>query len=81
MRRILVFALILVGLTAPVALAQELYTHDKVDYSFELPSASVRANLVHPGGVVARPEARDPEHVVPVLALPGDESPIDHEPV
>ena len=39
MRRILVFALVLIGLMAPVALAQQLYTHDKVDYSFELPSA------------------------------------------
>jgi hypothetical protein len=38
MRRILAFALILLGLTASVALAQQLYTHDKIDYSFELPS-------------------------------------------
>jgi hypothetical protein len=38
MRRILAFALILIGLTAPVALAQQLYTHEKLDYSFELPS-------------------------------------------
>jgi hypothetical protein len=30
--------LILIGLTAPVALAQQLYTHEKLDYSFELPS-------------------------------------------
>lgn len=38
MRRILAFALVLIGLTASAALAQQLYTHDKVDYSFELPS-------------------------------------------
>jgi hypothetical protein len=28
----------LIGLTAAVALAQQLYTHEKLDYSFELPS-------------------------------------------
>jgi len=43
MRRILAFALILFGLTAPVALAQQLYTHENLDYSFELPSATWKA--------------------------------------
>ena len=43
MRRIVAFALILLGLIAPVALAQQLYTHEKLDYSFELPSATWKA--------------------------------------
>jgi len=55
MRRILVFALILVGLTAPVALAQELYTHDKVDYSFELPSAMWKS-IMEPDAAHDHPE-------------------------
>jgi hypothetical protein len=45
MQRILAFALILVGLTAPAVLAQQLYTHDKVDYSFELPSPTWKSIL------------------------------------
>jgi len=45
MRRILAFALVLIALLAPVALAQQLYTHDKVDYSFELPSQTWKAIL------------------------------------
>jgi hypothetical protein len=43
MRRVLAFALVLMALMAPVALAQQTYTHDKVDYSFELPSPTWRA--------------------------------------
>ena len=43
MRRIVAFALILLGLMTPVALAQQLYTHEKLDYSFELPSATWKA--------------------------------------
>ena len=38
MRRIVAFALVLIGLMAPLAVAQQLYTHEKLDYSFELPS-------------------------------------------
>ena len=34
MRRILAFTLVLIGLMAPVALAPQLYSHEKVDYSF-----------------------------------------------
>ncbi len=45
MRRIVAFALVLVALMAPVALAQQLYSHDKVDYTFELPSAMWKAIL------------------------------------
>lgn len=40
MRRILAFALVLTGLMTPVALAQQFYTHDKIDYTFELPSST-----------------------------------------
>lgn len=45
MRRILAFALVLVGLIAPAVLAQQLYTHDKVDYTFELPSPTWKSIL------------------------------------
>ncbi|HEX6716253.1 MAG TPA: hypothetical protein VF088_04040 [Pyrinomonadaceae bacterium] len=55
MRRILVFALILIGLAAPIALAQQLYTHDKVDYTFELPSATWRA-IIEPDAAHEHPE-------------------------
>ncbi|HEX5875040.1 MAG TPA: hypothetical protein VFY60_10370 [Pyrinomonadaceae bacterium] len=55
MRRILVFALVLAGLMAPVALAQQLYTHEKVDYSFELPSATWKA-ILEPDAAHEHPE-------------------------
>ena len=55
MRRILAFALVLVGLVAPVALAQQLYTHDKVDYSFELPSATWKS-IMEPDAAHDHPE-------------------------
>ena len=55
MRRILAFALILIGLTAPVALAQQLYTHDKIDYSFELPSATWKS-IMEPDAAHDHPE-------------------------
>lgn len=55
MRRILAFALVLVGLMAPVALAQQLYTHDKVDYSFELPSATWKS-IMEPDAAHDHPE-------------------------
>ena len=55
MRRILAFALVLAGLIAPVALAQQLYTHDKVDYSFELPSAMWKA-IMEPDAAHDHPE-------------------------
>ena len=42
MRRVLAFVLALFALMTPVALAQQLYTNDKVDYSFEIPSATWR---------------------------------------
>ena len=55
MRRILAFTLILIGLMTPLALAQQLYTHDKVDYSFELPSATWRA-ILEPDAAHEHPE-------------------------
>jgi hypothetical protein len=55
MRRILVLALVLIGLMTPVALGQQLYTHEKVDYSFELPSATWRA-ILEPDAAHEHPE-------------------------
>ena len=55
MRRILAFTLILIGLMTPVALAQQPYTHDKVDYSFDLPSATWRA-ILEPDAAHEHPE-------------------------
>jgi len=55
MRRILAFALVLIGLMAPVALPQQLYTHDKVDYSFELPSATWKS-IMEPDAAHDHPE-------------------------
>jgi hypothetical protein len=55
MRRSLVIALVLMGLMTPVALAQQLYTHDKVDYSFELPSATWKS-ILEPDAAHEHPE-------------------------
>ena len=55
MRRILAFTLVLFGLMSPVALAQQLYTHDKVDYSFELPSATWKS-IMEPDAAHDHPE-------------------------
>ncbi|HKG48484.1 MAG TPA: hypothetical protein VKB02_17235 [Pyrinomonadaceae bacterium] len=55
MRRVLAFALVLFALMAPVALAQQVYTHDKVDYSFDLPSATWRA-ILEPDAAHEHPE-------------------------
>jgi hypothetical protein len=55
MRRILVFALVLLGLMAPVALAQQLYSHEKVDYTFELPSPAWKA-ILEPDAAHEHPE-------------------------
>ena len=55
MRRLLAFTLILMGLIAPVALAQQVYTNDKVDYSFELPSPTWRA-IIEPDAAHEHPE-------------------------
>ena len=42
MRRVLTFVVAIFALTAPVALAQQLYTNDRVDYSFDIPSSTWR---------------------------------------
>jgi hypothetical protein len=55
MRRILIFTLLLLALVTPAALAQQIYTHDKVDYSFELPSPTWRA-ILEPDAAHEHPE-------------------------
>ena len=55
MRRILVIALVLISLMTPLALAQQLYTHDKIDYSFELPSTTWKA-ILEPDAAHEHPE-------------------------
>jgi hypothetical protein len=55
MRRSLVLALILIGLMAPVALAQQLYTNERVDYTFEIPSAGWKA-ILEPDAAHEHPE-------------------------
>jgi hypothetical protein len=45
MRGVLGFVLVLFALFAPVTRAQQVYTHDKVDYSFEIPSPTWRVIL------------------------------------
>lgn len=54
MRRVLFF-LLLIGLPTSAALGQQVYTHDKVDYSFELPSTTWRA-ILEPDGAHEHPE-------------------------
>jgi hypothetical protein len=55
MRRILAFSSVLIALLAPVVLAQQLYTHDNVEYTFELPSATWRA-IIEPDAAHEHPE-------------------------
>lgn len=55
MRRILVFTLVIIGLMAPLALAQQLYTHEKVGYTFELPSPTWKA-ILEPDAAHENPE-------------------------
>ena len=45
MRRVLAFVLVTFALITPVALAQQVYTHDKVDYTFDIPSPTWRVIL------------------------------------
>jgi hypothetical protein len=53
-RRVLL-VLVLGGLMASGAFAQQTYTHDKVEYSFELPSATWRA-ILEPDAAHEHPE-------------------------
>jgi hypothetical protein len=55
MRGVLGFVLTLFALITPVALAQQVYTHDKVDYSFDIPSPTWRA-IVEPDTGRGQPE-------------------------
>jgi hypothetical protein len=55
MKRIVAFSLVLIGLMMPVATAQQVYTHDKVEYTFELPSAVWRA-ILEPDAAHEHPE-------------------------
>ena len=55
MHRILVFTFLLLGLVTPVVLAQQIYTNEKVDYSFELPSPTWRA-IIEPDAAHEHPE-------------------------
>jgi hypothetical protein len=55
MQWILVLTLVFIGLVGPVARGQQLYTHDKVDYSFELPSTTWRA-ILEPDAAHEHPE-------------------------
>ena len=55
MPRNVALVLILIGLMASGAIAQQLYTHDKVDYTFEVPSATWRA-IVQPDSAHEHPE-------------------------
>ena len=55
MRPILVLALLLIGLTAPLSLAQQLYSHDKVDYTFEITSATWKS-ILEPDAAHEHPE-------------------------
>lgn len=55
MRRFLVFTVLLIGLMTSVAFSQQLYTHERVDYTFELPSAQWKS-IVEPDGSHPHPE-------------------------
>ena len=55
MRRIIAFALVVMGLTATATLAQQNYSHDKVEYTFELPSTTWRA-ISEPDAAHEHPE-------------------------
>ena len=55
MRRILAFALVLIGLMTSAALAQQLYSHDNVEYTFELPSATWKS-ILEPDAAHEHPE-------------------------
>ncbi len=55
MRRVLAFVLALFALMAPVALAQQVYTNEKVEYTFELPSPTWRT-ITEPDAAHEHPE-------------------------
>lgn len=55
MKRILLLNLVVLVLLVQVASAQQTYTHDKVDYSFDLPSPTWRA-ILEPDAAHEHPE-------------------------
>src|ERR1041384_5188076 len=55
MRRILAFVLVLIALAAPAVLAQQTYTHDNVEYTFEIPSPTWRS-ILEPDAAHEHPE-------------------------
>lgn len=55
MKRILSFSLVLPVFLVQVVLAQQTYTHEKVDYTFEVPSATWRA-ILEPDAAHEHPE-------------------------
>ena len=55
MKRIVTLSLVLVSLFVQVATAQQTYTHDKVEYTFELPSATWRT-ILEPDAAHGHPE-------------------------
>ena len=55
MKRIVALTLVLVGFMMPAALAQQLYSHDNVEYTFELPSATWRS-ITEPDAAHEHPE-------------------------
>ncbi len=55
MKRIVTFSLLLLVLLTQVATAQQTYTHDKVEYTFDLPSATWRA-ILEPDAAHEHPE-------------------------
>ena len=55
MRRRLLFVLVLVGGMMSAAFAQQMYTHDKVEYTFELPSPTWKT-ILEPDSAHEHPE-------------------------
>jgi hypothetical protein len=55
MKRILTLSLVMVSLLVQVGAAQQTYTHDQVDYSFELPSTMWRT-ILEPDSTHEHPE-------------------------
>jgi len=55
MKRILMFSLVLISLLAQAVTAQQAYTHDKVEYTFDIPSATWRA-ILEPDAAHENPE-------------------------
>ena len=55
MRRKVLLVLVLIGGMMSVAFAQELYTHDKVEYTFELPSPTWKV-ILEPDAAHEHPE-------------------------